>query len=783
MKSVTATSLSLKGSISFGTGSSYLINLFRSRFFVLEIEDVFFRLNSAVMMPDSIEDTSGTEPKENKITGLAVLKTVFIRLQEFPEQKILIAGHADTSGQKSYNLTLSELRAESVLNLLEGNKDRWVQIVKSKNKNEDVQQILTWISGKRMVDCDPDGIDGIIGTKTKTAIENFQIYYNQEFNQSIKEDGIVGTQTWGAFFDIYQDELAKMLDITSNELTQSRSSLKWQFNNKKFVGCGENWPIEESEKNNFRSHRNRRVEILFFDPEEIFNLDCHAGNQCQEDLCPLYPATSTNRDYLPVHVHPRPQSIPTLFTIEQPGASNFVRMHSVYAYLVYFDDETNNIKSISRYSIKDGKLCSMSSGNPMRIDCNREGYFYFSHRSDLLTLNQNTYFKKDKSGLPLLGPFDIPCGSDAKIELNIWEQKDWIIIRGVRIDGERPDEIKMVEWNENYTIGYHATLKSGKPGFVGYGDCREKERQERWKGSTPIDLIHLGNPGNNPMWVGTLSALPVPKVKIIFVHKVNTGGMLNVGSFNEILPAGDNIDIPAHHFYDENLVNQLVELSASNQSTAAIDALPEPPPRCLVQGDMCWQDQGQTNNCGPYSFSTAMNYWFPYTNNPAEKNGNLYAKAGNVDDTINGARTPGDIVNAAQKFNMFGRDNDAEKLNKQRALKVLKLWLKAGIPVLILVKEEYTLSSYHWKTVVGYDGNRFFMNNSGADLEIVVAERTPGVLYERAPVGNDVDSDTAFYNKWKAAGGDIVDAFTSVDECTFIPLYPKDPVFKGTKAR
>jgi hypothetical protein len=210
-----------------------------------------------------------------------------------------------------------------------------------------------------------------------------------------------------------------------------------------------------------------------------------------------------------------------------------------------------------------------------------------------------------------------------------------------------------------------------------------------------------------------------------------------------------------------------------------VDALPQPPARCLLPGDMCWQDQGQTNNCGPYSFSTAMNYWMPYTNNPDGKNGALYAQPGNVDDTINGARTPRDITNAAQRFHMNGRDNDAEHLDKARGLKLLKLWLWAGAPVLILVKEDYNLRSYHWKTVVGYDGNRFFMNNSGADHEVITANRTPGVEYEHAPVGNDVDSEGAFWDKWKAAGGDIVDKFTSVDECTFIPLYPEDTMYSG----
>ena len=161
----------------------------------------------------------------------------------------------------------------------------------------------------------------------------------------------------------------------------------------------------------------------------------------------------------------------------------------------------------------------------------------------------------------------------------------------------------------------------------------------------------------------------------------------------------------------------------------------------------------------------------------------MYAQPGNVDDFVNGARTPGNIVEAAPSFRMNARDNDAEELSRARAMKLLKLWIKAGVPVMVLVEEEYNVWSLHWKTVVGYDADRVFMNNSGADDEVVLAQRTLGVLYEEAPVGNDVDSQTSHFNKWKSAGGDIVDLITSVDECTFIPMLPNDAMFSGGAAR
>jgi hypothetical protein len=50
-----------------------------------------------------------------------------------------------------------------------------------------------------------------------------------------------------------------------------------------------------------------------------------------------------------------------------------------------------------------------------------------------------------------------------------------------------------------------------------------------------------------------------------------------------------------------------------------------------------------------------------------------------------------------------------------------------------------------------------------------------------SPVGNDADAIDGHYTKWREAGGDIVDFLTTVDRCTFIPLYPKDAMFEGNR--
>jgi hypothetical protein len=473
------------------------------------------------------------------------------------------------------------------------------------------------------------------------------------------------------------------------------------------------------------------------------------------------------------------QSTPTFFTIEQPGAPNSVRMHSLFAYVVHFAGDSTVLESVEKCFIKEGKLVKPSDQSPIAIHCNRQTWFYFSHRDDLDTLDKAKFFKRDASALPLLGPICVPCGANPEVNVDIWKQQDWAIVRGPRVDGVRPSNVKMAEWQETYNIGHLLPLQKGGMGFFPFGSFREKDRQEVWKGGLPIALAHLGNPNGNPMWAGTLSALPTPKAKLLLVHDSARVGPINVTSYNEMAPTGKNQDLPGHHQFDTNLVNRLLALPRDDQPTSAVDVFPNPPERVLLPGDMCWQDQGQTNNCGAFSFSTVMNYWMPYTNNPGGKDGTLYAKPGNVPDTINGARTPADIVTAAHRFRMNGRDNDAEELDRTRALKLVKLWLQAGVPVLLLVEEEYNVWSLHWKTVVGYDKDRFFMNNSGADDEVILAQRTPGIDYEHAPLGNDVDSHAAFFNKWKAAGGDVVDLITSVDECTFIPIFPQDSMFSG----
>lgn len=310
------------------TGATHIFKLRPFQGYVLEMEDVHFHHDSAVLLPDyeahaAPPPTPATPdapaapdapPHEHKITGLAVLRTCYWHAEAHPEQKILIAGHTDTSGSGDYNVPLSQMRSDSVLHVLLGNRDAWVQVSKQKHKVEDYQQILKWVAATKGWGCDPGAVDNVAGTQTKAAVKEFQKTYNQVFGKSIGEDGVVGAETWGAFFDLYIDALKEMLKTDDAGLATLRTKLRFINDGLKDVGCGENFPIEAKRFDNYRSEINRRVEILFFDPDEIPEMKCHpSAKKCVPKECELY----NPKIYSFIHIPVEPVSPPEFrLTIE-----------------------------------------------------------------------------------------------------------------------------------------------------------------------------------------------------------------------------------------------------------------------------------------------------------------------------------------------------------------------------------------------------------------------------------------------------------------------------------
>lgn len=331
---------------------------------VLEIEDVLFHLNSAVMMParpeGSFSSTDGTEDdatdpddteiqeRQNVLTGLDVIAVALRQFDFDPNKRMLIAGHTDTSGGFAMNFELSDQRAKNVLYLIEGKRPEWSAISANRHRIEDYQQIMTWINQNEKYGwpCDPLGVDDKWGDNTKEATRRFVESYNQTFatpdtnstgstssSDSSAENGGASSnfraplppdlhervnsdpnhkwpvEAWAAVYDIYQEEIKNKLSqsgtgrSTATTRPESPCSPSYRVHRrllrfvseKKYVGCGESFPVDDAERNNYRSQLNRRVEILFFDVHEVPNLEIPelgcptvTNRAHTREECPLY---------------------------------------------------------------------------------------------------------------------------------------------------------------------------------------------------------------------------------------------------------------------------------------------------------------------------------------------------------------------------------------------------------------------------------------------------------------------------------------------------------------
>jgi hypothetical protein len=267
----------------------------------LEIEDEYFNTASAVLLPDVPAKKSTGDAQEvnfsdeqlwkeltashetfaetvrdrsfdpeadgaaiDRYAGLGVLLTALRFLEANQSCRLLITGHTDRSGGDDYNLRLSAARARGVLAVLEGDREAFVCACHEFHADEDDVFVLRYMVTEHGWDCEPGG-----DTKSDPhAVEAFQRTYNDRFSKSITVDGVVGDQTWGAYFDVYQNDLAAMARSQA-DLDILRGKLRFVSSQKKFLPCGEHYPIENPAKDGYRSQLNRRVELLFFEPRDI----------------------------------------------------------------------------------------------------------------------------------------------------------------------------------------------------------------------------------------------------------------------------------------------------------------------------------------------------------------------------------------------------------------------------------------------------------------------------------------------------------------------------------
>lgn len=198
--------------------------------------------------------------------GLPLIIATLQFLEDNADFKLVVAGHADTTGSKDVNRRLSEARAGAVVALLEGKREDWDAAVKDWNAEEDVDVVLAWAASARGWPCHPAQCKD-----PKEAVRELQAAYNRDFEQRIAVDGLVGPQTRGAWFDIYTRFLEERAG-GADALTSLRGQLRWVSEDVKALACGEDYPLENPGQDGYRSKLNRRVEVVFFASADVPDL-------------------------------------------------------------------------------------------------------------------------------------------------------------------------------------------------------------------------------------------------------------------------------------------------------------------------------------------------------------------------------------------------------------------------------------------------------------------------------------------------------------------------------
>ncbi len=283
----------MKG-IKAATSKKLTINLKPIEVKMLELDDVLYHTNSAVLMPE-VPQKDASKPSK-QITGLRAIALAFKQLEFDPRMSILIAAHTDTEGTPESNFELSRKRGQGIFTLMSsGMRIEWADVSCGQQAIEDYQRILKYMADHHgWSGCDPGPITNSWNSKTKQATQAFIDRYNIDTVASANPPPGAVTldskkliyfidndykhhwtvELWRAVYDIYVSDIAKELRVDRTVLdSRYRSKAKFLKNafNEHYVACGESHPIDKAQKDNYRSQKNRRVEIYFFREKDVKN--------------------------------------------------------------------------------------------------------------------------------------------------------------------------------------------------------------------------------------------------------------------------------------------------------------------------------------------------------------------------------------------------------------------------------------------------------------------------------------------------------------------------------
>jgi len=274
---------------------------------VVEVPDITFHHNSAIPCLD------------DKNSLIISILTALEYASKNSEEELVICGHTDTSGEFEYNYNLSELRARAVKSVLDNDSVAWSEITGQQNKVEDYQLTLKTLNDIYGWSCDPGKVDNVDGPKTQEALKNFQSSYNSKYKASIRIDGKIGTETWKALLTVIVDLIKAAYKKESGR--DALPKLHYRKNDNGIYPCGESFPIDSKNKDNYQSQVNRRVELVFYKKEKPPGLKKPEDKKSKISalLCEIYDtAISLISIVKQKEVKPEPVQKEIVITIEYP---------------------------------------------------------------------------------------------------------------------------------------------------------------------------------------------------------------------------------------------------------------------------------------------------------------------------------------------------------------------------------------------------------------------------------------------------------------------------------
>ncbi len=174
-------------------------------------------------------------------------------------------GHSDSKGERPVNFKISQRRAQACASLLAADEKSWGTAVGEPSVKE-LQTTLKALTLAFGWSCDPGGIDGEIGPKTRKAVTRLQWACNKLYMTGLAEDGDAGPKTWKAIHRVLCGLIAREIGISDplgvGYPSWKKSGLGWKAGNGGY-GCADSFSVKDVKIPGLNSAGDRRVDLMF----------------------------------------------------------------------------------------------------------------------------------------------------------------------------------------------------------------------------------------------------------------------------------------------------------------------------------------------------------------------------------------------------------------------------------------------------------------------------------------------------------------------------------------